>query len=99
MNCRSFRRRQAELLDVRLDPAATADLLQHAATCPRCKRELSEMRAIMVRMTPSGKPGASKDLKERIMSAVTVMDTANRVDCESRSPAASLSTMARQQRC
>ena len=47
MNCRSFRKRQAELLDACPDRVGTADLIEHAAECSECARELSELRAAM----------------------------------------------------
>ena len=74
MNCRSFRKRQADLFDVRPDPAAIADLLAHAAECSKCARDLSEARAVMARIAPDQRLHASSQIKERIMKSVTELD-------------------------
>ncbi|MHB1001049.1 MAG: anti-sigma factor family protein [Armatimonadota bacterium] len=70
MNCRSFRKRQAELLDTSPDLNATADLRQHLDNCPMCAQEFGELRGLLTALTPSEKACASPELKERIMSKV-----------------------------
>lgn len=70
MNCRSFRKRQAELLDSSPDPITTEDILEHAANCPKCARELREARTVINRITPSQRLRASSQVKERIMNSV-----------------------------
>ena len=87
MNCRSFRKRQAELLDACPNPATTADLLEHASECSACGRELREARAIMARITPSQRLHASSKIKERIMNSITINEL-NATQCASRADAA-----------
>lgn len=74
MNCRTFRKRQAELLDARPDPATTADLLAHAAECSKCGQELSELQEMISRITPAQRLHASSQAKERIMTSIAKQD-------------------------
>ena len=78
MNCRSFRKRMAELLDVSPDPAATADLLEHVANCPECAREYNEALGTMAALRPSHKAFASPQTKERIMDRVLELEAGRR---------------------
>jgi outer membrane lipoprotein-sorting protein len=78
MNCRSFRKRQAELLDISPDLAATADLREHVAECPECARELDQALGVMAALRPSHKAFASAKTKERIMDRVLELESAGR---------------------
>ena len=75
MNCRSFRKRQVELLDINPDPKTAADLLRHAETCPECARELAESRALLTALSPTQSRRRESNLKERIMSKVTELES------------------------
>lgn len=77
MNCRSFRKHQAELLDACPDPITTADLLEHAAGCSKCGQELRETQALLARITPSQRLHTSQKVKERIMNSITELDATN----------------------
>jgi len=74
MNCRSFRKRQAELFDVCPDPATTADLLAHAAECSKCGQELRELREVVSQIAPAQRLHASSKVKERIMNSIDKQD-------------------------
>jgi len=76
MNCRSFRKRQAELLDTSPDPVATADLREHVSGCPECARELDQAFGVMAALRPSHKAFASAKTKERIMDRVLELQSA-----------------------
>lgn len=85
MNCRDFRERLVELLDVNPDPAETADLLRHMEECPRCAQEFREAERLLTALSPSHEVKASSRLKERIMSRVTELDSAGYTRRASRS--------------
>jgi hypothetical protein len=78
MNCKTFRKRQAELLDTNPDPAATADLIEHVAACPECARLNEEALGVLCALRPSNKLSASSETKERIMDRVADMDARSR---------------------
>ncbi|MCE5199047.1 MAG: hypothetical protein ABFD54_16880 [Armatimonadota bacterium] len=80
MNCRSFRKRQVELLDACPDPATIADLLEHIAECSKCAQELREAQTVMARITPSQKLRDSSKVKERIMNSITDLNTTQQTD-------------------
>lgn len=86
MNCRSFRKRLAELLDVNPDSMSVADLIQHAEGCSECSRELAESRAVLPVLTPSHKAYASSNLKERIMNRVTDLESVEDTRRSKRAP-------------
>jgi len=71
MNCKTFRKRQVEMLDANPDP----NLLRHAETCTECARELAEARALLTALSPIQSPYRESNLKERIMSKVTELET------------------------
>ena len=72
MNCREFRKRQVELLDIGPMPA---DLLRHIEECPQCAREHAESQAVLSALSPTQEISMSSDLKERIMSRATEVDS------------------------
>lgn len=86
MNCRSFHKRLADMLDACPDPGANEDLLEHAAECSKCARELREARTVMARITPSQRLHASSQVKERIMDSINELDTAQRAARPARIP-------------
>lgn len=85
MNCRSFRKRLSELIDVCPNPATTADLLAHAAECSECSLELCELREVISQVTPAQRLRASNQVKERIMNSITEIDAKERTSAPRRS--------------
>ena len=75
MNCRTFRKRQIELLDINPDPSTASDLLRHVETCPECARELAETRALLTALSPTQSRRRESNLKERIMNRVTELES------------------------
>ncbi len=86
MNCRSFRKRLTELLDINPDSMSVADLILHAEDCPECARELAESRAVLPVLNPSHKAYASSNLKERIMNKVTDLESVEDTRRSKRTP-------------
>lgn len=72
MNCREFRKRQVESLDIKPMPA---DLLRHIEECPQCAREHAESQAVLSALIPTREACASSNLKERIMSKAIEVDS------------------------
>lgn len=75
MNCTSFNKRMAELLDALPAFATDPELLRHAQECTTCARSLAEARELLADLTPSHKIYASDQFKERVMGQIRQMDT------------------------
>lgn len=82
MNCKTFRKRQAELLDINANPAAIADLLEHAASCPECARLREDALGVLTALQSSKTVCASPQTKERIMDRVADIDRNTRMTVE-----------------
>lgn len=78
MNCREFRGRRMDLLDVSPDPSTADDLRGHLEVCPRCAQEFDELRELVVAIERKGQACASSDLKERIMNRITDVEEKER---------------------
>ncbi|HND63107.1 MAG TPA: zf-HC2 domain-containing protein, partial [Opitutaceae bacterium] len=65
MNCTAAQDRFAEVLDGRLDGAATAEVRAHLASCPDCQREFSALAQTLAELDTLPTPPPSPALRQR----------------------------------
>ena len=74
MNCRAFHKRLVEMLDAPGGSPPSAELGEHAKSCPRCARDLSKARRALEALRPFHTITASAGFKERVMNQIIEMD-------------------------
>ncbi len=65
MNCTAAQDRFAEVLDGRLDGAATTEVRAHLASCPDCQREFSALAQTLAKLDTLPTPAPSPALRQR----------------------------------
>ena len=75
MNCPEFQDMIPELLDQACEPQTANLMLQHAAQCSECARELEESKQALAAVTPSPKLTASPRFTENAMKRIMELET------------------------